>query len=212
MSPVGRPVLATTSLLNRSGCSAASRSPIKPPQSCPTRVTRCRSSASNSQFPHPFDVACIAVVLDASRLVRATEADQVGADDAVPGRGQHRDHLAVEEGPRRFAMQHQHRVGVGRAVLHPSHPQRATLAIGNIGIVCNIRKFRQPGEPIVGCAQRLHECEDTPGRSALLQTGQAWVRHQLIEQGELAFQQLGPGLGHREPLHPVDLGEGAHLP
>jgi len=49
------------------------------------------------QFPYPFDMARVAVVLDASRLVGTTEPDQVRAHDAMPGGGQHRNHLAVQK-------------------------------------------------------------------------------------------------------------------
>ena len=47
-SPVGSPVLAATTRANRSGCSATSRSPMRPPQSCPTSVTPRRPSRSNA--------------------------------------------------------------------------------------------------------------------------------------------------------------------
>jgi hypothetical protein len=164
------------------------------------------------QLAHPLDVARIAVILDAGRLVRAPEADQVRANDAVPGCGQHRDHLSVQERPRRLAMQQQDRVGVGRAVLHPGHPQRVAFVVGNVGIMCGIREFRQSGEPVVRCAQPQHECEHTPSGSALPQTAQARVGHQLIEQGALTFQQLVPGAGHRKPFDPVDFGKGSQLP
>ena len=48
-SPVGRPVLAATTRANRSGCSATSRSPIRPPESCPTSVTSRRLSAGRTR-------------------------------------------------------------------------------------------------------------------------------------------------------------------
>ena len=47
-SPVGSPVLAATTRANRSGCSATSRSPIRPPQSCPTSVSPRRFSWSKA--------------------------------------------------------------------------------------------------------------------------------------------------------------------
>ena len=47
------------------------------------------------------------------RLVGAAEADEIGRDDAVPGRGDDRDHLPVEVGPRGLAVQHEHRRGIG---------------------------------------------------------------------------------------------------
>ena len=47
-SPVGSPVLAATTRANRPGCSATNRSPIRPPQSCPTSVRPRRSRWSNA--------------------------------------------------------------------------------------------------------------------------------------------------------------------
>src|SRR3972149_1579956 len=50
LSPVGRPVFMMTSRAKRSGCWLAAVRPMSPPQSCTTRVTRCRSSASRNPF------------------------------------------------------------------------------------------------------------------------------------------------------------------
>src|SRR6266446_4688180 len=47
-SPVGRKVLAATMRVNLSGCSAARRRPMSPPQSWQTSVTRRRSSRSST--------------------------------------------------------------------------------------------------------------------------------------------------------------------
>ena len=77
------------------------------------------------QGPHPLDVAGVAVVLDAGRLVRAAEADQVGRDRPQPGVGQDGQQRAVEERPGRLAVQQQHHLAVGRARLDPGHSQRA---------------------------------------------------------------------------------------
>ena len=66
----------------RSGCSATSRRPIRPPQSWHTSVTSRRSSAS-STAAHPVDVARVGVVLARGRLVGAAEADRSGATRAA---------------------------------------------------------------------------------------------------------------------------------
>src|SRR5207244_1480759 len=51
-SPVGRKVLAATIRANRSGCSAARRRPMSPPQSWPTSVTFRSSSCSSMPRIH----------------------------------------------------------------------------------------------------------------------------------------------------------------
>ena len=53
-------------------------------------------------------VEVVGVVLDPRRLVRAAEAEVVGRDDAG-GVGDRRDQLAVEERPRRLAVEQEHR-------------------------------------------------------------------------------------------------------
>ena len=93
------------------GARPTSRSPISPPQSCPTRVTLVQVEHVEDQRAHPLDVPRVAVVRDVGGLVRAAEADEVGRDRAQPGGGEQRDHRAVQERPGRLAVQQQHRLG-----------------------------------------------------------------------------------------------------
>ena len=94
-------------------------------------------------------VEVVRVVLDPGRLVRATEAEVVGRDRAR-GAGDRRDHLAIEECPRRLAVEHEHRIA--RALVHVVHPQAVLLDVPRLE-----RVVREPVEPLVGRAVDLHE-------------------------------------------------------
>src|ERR1035437_5233353 len=58
--------------------------------------------------PHPLDMASVGVVGLGCRFVGASKADQIGGDHPKAGVYEDRDHLAVEEGPRRFAVEREH--------------------------------------------------------------------------------------------------------
>ncbi len=71
----------------------------------------------------------VAVVLHALGLVRAPETDQVRCDRAKAGGHEDRDHLAVEVGPGRLAVQHQHRRRWRIAFVDVGHAQVAELQV-----------------------------------------------------------------------------------
>jgi hypothetical protein len=79
----------------------------------------------------------------------------------MPGRRKDGNHPAVQKRPRRFSMQHQDWIGLGRAVFHPRHPQCAAILVGELAIPWEIRKFRQTVEMFVGRSQYLHGGEHT---------------------------------------------------
>ena len=83
------------------------------------------------ELAHPLDVAGERVVAALGRLVRAPEADQVGRDDLQPGRGEDRDHRAVQVGPGRLAVQQEDHGRLRVALAQVVHPQRAALAVGD---------------------------------------------------------------------------------
>jgi hypothetical protein len=93
-------------------------------------------------------VPLVGVVLAVGGLVTASEADQVGGDDAVPGRGEHRDHGAVEVRPRRLAVQQEHRGGVPRPLVDGVHPQPVDVEVVGLERVAG-----QVGEALVRGAQ-----------------------------------------------------------
>ena len=63
----------------------------------------------------------IRVHVHVRRFVRTAEADEIGDDTAVPRRRQNRDHLPVQERPRRFTVQKQYRVAVARSLVEVVH-------------------------------------------------------------------------------------------
>jgi hypothetical protein len=71
----------------------------------------------------------------------------------MAGRDEHRDHLAVQERPRRFAVHQQHGCGIGGALVQVVHAEAGTtLTIGDLDVVRFEREVGQRVEPIVGCA------------------------------------------------------------
>ncbi len=91
-------------------------------------------------------------------LVGATEAEEVGRHDAVPGRREDRDHLAVKVAPGRLAVQAQHGAAARRArgrLVEIVDAQRL-VARQLLEVVRREIEPRQAFEPIVGSAQRLH--------------------------------------------------------
>ena len=90
----------------------------------------------------------VRVVLDPRRLVRASEPEVVGCDDARDRR-ERPDHLPVEERPGRLAVEEEHRIAA--ALLHVVHAQAVLLEIRRLERVPG-----KPGEALVGRAVRLH--------------------------------------------------------
>ena len=103
------PGVADDDAAKRSGSAATRRSPTRPPQSWPKNVMPRRSRRSNTTSLIQRRGAVVGVVGLLARLVGATEADEVGRDAAMAGVDEHRDHLPVEERPRRLAVHEQHR-------------------------------------------------------------------------------------------------------
>ena len=59
------------------------------------------------QLPQPLDVAGVGVVGRCGGLSERPKPTRSGATHRMPGVGEHRDHVAVEERPRRLAVQQQ---------------------------------------------------------------------------------------------------------
>src|SRR5206468_5336772 len=76
--------------------------PVLADERDPAQVERFEQAA------HPIDVALVGVLLATYGLVGASEPDQVRRDDAMAGARDDRDHLPVEVGPGRLAVQHQY--------------------------------------------------------------------------------------------------------
>ena len=70
---------------------------------------------SGQERGRPVHVPLVRVVAPIARLVRPSEPDQVGRDDAMPGVHQRRDHLSIQIRPGGLAVQEQD----GRRVLGP---------------------------------------------------------------------------------------------
>ena len=85
-SPVKRPVSMTTIRAMRSGCSAASRSPIGPPQSWTTDGGVPQVEVLEQRAADLRDVAVVRVPVEVDGLVRAPEPRVVGRDAAVARR------------------------------------------------------------------------------------------------------------------------------
>ncbi|CFE46888.1 Uncharacterised protein [Mycobacterium tuberculosis] len=96
---------------------------------------------------HPLDVPQVGVVLDASRLVGAAEADQVGREHTVPGGGERRNHGSVQITPGGLAVQQDDRRTVARALVDVVHSQRLGVAGRHIDIVRCKRVAHQVFEP-----------------------------------------------------------------
>ena len=115
-SPVGRPGVgrhdAREALRMLGGRGVAPRGRPSPGRrgSRPARIEGAEDAR------HPVHVPLVGVVLPLRRLVAPAESHQIRRDHAVPGRREHRDHLAVQERPRRLAVQQEH----GRRVARPT--------------------------------------------------------------------------------------------
>ena len=184
--PVKRPVLRITSRATRSAFSTAQRSPIGPPQSCTTTVASRRSSASSSAG-HVLDVAVVGVPAAVGRLVRAAEAGVVGADHALPGRHQRRQHLAVEVGPGRLAVEADDRVAL--ALVHVVQPQAVDVVPVRLEVVA-----RQAVEALVGSAEDLGPPAQ-PILGSAWRTGLDTRRHARARRLPAQRAALGGGRG-----------------
>src|SRR5581483_11030312 len=94
--------------------------------------------------PDRRGVAVVRVPAALGRLIRASEAEVVGCDAASLA-GERRDQLAVEERPRRLAVQQQDRFA--RALVDVVQPQAVLL-----DVVRRERERGKPLEPFVGRA------------------------------------------------------------
>src|SRR3954447_10202320 len=83
---------------------------------------------------HPLDVPRIGVVRDPGRLVGSTEPDQVRPHDPVTGAREAWDNPPIQVGPRRLTMEQQHRVAIGRAVLHPRDAQAPAFVVIDVAM------------------------------------------------------------------------------
>ena len=108
------------------------------------------------QLAHPLDVAREGVVLQCERLVRPPEPDHVRRHAPDAGVGEDRDHVPIEERPRRLAMQQERDGSVGGTGVDVRHPQRAAVAVRHLGVRRRPREVRQVGEALVGRAVGLH--------------------------------------------------------
>src|SRR5437763_1641822 len=101
------------------------------------------------------DVAVVRVPADLFGLVRTSEPDQVGRDDAAGQRG---DDLSPEEGPRRLAVQEQHRIALAFVdVVHAQavdvEPVRLEGIVGKgaqVGPVSRARRTASPAPSVHG--------------------------------------------------------------
>ena len=85
------------------------------------------------------------------RLIAASETDEVRRDDAVSGGEEHRDHLAIEIGPARVAVQAE---PGQRGVLRPLVEVREAQSIESrqcIGVARRPRVTGQALEAVIGC-------------------------------------------------------------
>ena len=60
------------------------------------------------------DLPLVTIIASTGRFIRFTKAQQIGNDSAVTRVDKYWDHLAIEVGPARFAMDKQHDRAVGR--------------------------------------------------------------------------------------------------
>ena len=146
--PVKMPVFMITSAPTRSGFSTAQRSPIGPPQSWTTTTASLEVEAPE-QRGRVFDVAVVAVPAAVGGLVGAPEAGVVGADHPVPRRDQRRQHLAVEVGPGRLAVEADDRAPL--ALVDVVQAQPVHLGVVGLEVVA-----RQALEALVGGAEDVH--------------------------------------------------------
>ena len=90
-------------------------------------------------------------------LSERPKPDQVRGHGPEPGVDQHGDHVAVEVAPGRLAVEEEHHRGVRVALVEVVDPQRAALAVGDLGVVRLERVAGQVREAVVRRAQRVHQ-------------------------------------------------------
>ena len=149
-SPVGSPVLEATTRAKRAVSSATSRRPMSPPQSWQKSVMPRRSSLAK-HLAHPADVPFVGVVLPLVGLVAPPESDEIGRHDAVPVLDEAGDHLPVQEGPRRLAVQEKHGRGAAGALVDVVHAKAAHLDVPRLE-----GKAGQVAKALVGRAKDVH--------------------------------------------------------
>ena len=126
------------------------------------------------QLTHPLDVAGEGVVRQCERLVRPPEPDHVGRHAPDAGVDEDRDHVAVEEGPRRLTVQEQRNRPVGGTGVDVRHPQRAVVAVMHLGVRRRPREVRKVGEALVGRPIAVHSrslLDHRTRHAGALQTG-----------------------------------------
>ena len=154
-SPVGRNVLAATTreAIGILGHQAKSDQPA-PVLAHERDVAQVELTEKGSA--HPLDMTRVRVRGAVGRLVGAAEAHEVGCDTTKSGVGQDRDHLAVQEAPRRLAVHQQHDRSVGRPLVEVVNPQGSRVAARHVGVVRSERERGECSETVVGRAQSFH--------------------------------------------------------
>jgi hypothetical protein len=108
-------------------------------------------------LPHPYHVAAVAVILAPGRLVRASETHQVGGHGPKAGLHQHWDHLPVEVGPGRLAVEHEHNLSFRVPFVQVVDAEGAALAVGDLLVMGLEGIARQVLEPFLGSAQYIQD-------------------------------------------------------
>ena len=156
-APSGSAVFDVTTRAKRSGSSATTRRPTRPPQSWQTSVIAAQVERLDERA-QPCHVARVAVVRrPRSGLSERPNPTRSGATTRRPAAAEDRDHLAIEIRPGRLAVQTQDRRR-HRAVPRPRSGSAATPPSPS-GTLCVVRRdgpTRQIAEPVVGCAHELH--------------------------------------------------------
>jgi hypothetical protein len=106
--------------------------------------------------PHPLHVGGVRVVVLRRRLVGTPEADEVGGDAAQPGGGQDRDHLPVEEAPRRLTVQQEHDGAAGGALVEVVDAQRPAVTARHLHVPGGEREVGQALEAVLRRTQHVH--------------------------------------------------------
>ena len=128
--------------------------PILTNESDSTKIER-----SYKRF-HPINVALVGIVTALDWLVRSAEADEVGSYSAETRPGDDRDHLSVEVGPRRLAVEHEHDVAVRRALAHVVHAETVAVSSRNLDVAWLEGVAGQVLEALVGGSQLFHLAAD----------------------------------------------------
>ena len=131
----------------RSRCSTARSQPDRP---APVVHDDRRAAQVEvlEQRRRQLAVAVVGVPADVGRLVRASEAGQVGRDAAKAGVAHGRDHLAPQERPGRLAVEEDH--GRALALVEVGEAQPVDLAVVRVE-----REVREPLQRLLGRAHRV---------------------------------------------------------